>query len=142
MQPSIMISKGRAIHTTLFALGEAPSAARNDTLSYLLKIYNERGAQQADTLLQPIIKNDNMKMSQALSDLNFVIRNDIGDARNSDPATTGGVDSLADAVTCWAQISKLENIDPVKSQILAKLLVEYKEKNPDIEIPRLWTSCG
>ena len=65
----------------LSAQGEAP---RNEWLSNLLKIYNERGARQADTVLQPILQNQDTKV---LSDLDFAIRSELGDASNPTAGT-------------------------------------------------------
>ena len=99
-------------------------------------IYNERGAEQADTVLQPIIQSDTLKSSHVLLDLDFVIRSELGDA-SIFPATTR-IESLEDAVTCWAQILKLENSDPLKARRLAELLVQYSTYHPSAEFPPMW----
>jgi len=134
-------SQGSRGYTKLFAQGKPTIAAKNDTLAELLKIYNERGAEQADSVL--MIIQENLKSSKPLSDLDFCIRSELGDIGilPAAPATTV-VNSLADAIACWAQILMLEKCDALEARRLARLLVQYNRKCPDTEFPPQWIECA
>ncbi len=68
-------------------------------------------------------------MIKMLFVLDFVIRIELGYACNSPCTATTCVVSLADAITCWAEILKLETSDPLELRRLAGLLVQYNKMN-------------
>ena len=130
------LSQDRRVHGKILAQRKVKIVARAENLSEFLKIYNERGAKQAERALIALQKKY-LEMCNLVSDLNFSFRRKPGNADNS-PSLSADVETLTDAVICWAQISKLEKIDPVDSSRLAKLLLEFNAKHPNSEFPPQW----
>ena len=86
-----------------------------------------------------ILRHENAKTLKLLSDLDFAFHSKPGDAKDTSVfSATRGIESLEDAITCWAQILKLEYTDPDESRKLTDLLVRYKKESPDTDFPSLW----
>ena len=85
-----------------------------------------------------ITQQEKIELRNVLSDLDFAIRSESGASDSPDICFANGVKSLADAISCWAQILKLEKYDPLESSRLAELLVQFNTKCPNTEFPPQW----
>ena len=124
------------------ALNKYPT---RDNLSKFMRIYSEQGAIKADNALKlhSSLNNTNSTISGsfALSDLQFIVRTELGEADNivhPQPQTLIQPNCLADTLHCWAQALRLRVHDLHQASYYAQLLLDYHLKDPDANIPTNW----
>jgi hypothetical protein len=119
------------------------SMTKHSMLKMILKTYNKQGALRANEVLLAQTKKSSKASKfkpQDLIDIGFVINHELSNSSSIlPPATTcTHVDSLADAVSCCAQILRLKDHDFNKAQSLAALLIKYTQIHAHTQLPPSW----